>query len=593
MTFSILNTHFKLLILTTALGLAFYNMTAVADTNATGVELTIQDDTNISPLRSTNTLENITDSKATDSAFVFNPNSAGSAGNPVVVNDKSGGVKSKDANDKDTDVKDVNAKSIDAKNLNTKDDKNKETPENVVEIRQRIIDGYAMQNVASTRTSEHEAWYAKRPDYIKRMMERSQKYLYFIVGEVEKRGMPTEIALLPMIESAFNPQAYSTSRAAGIWQFIPSTGKDFGLEQNFWKDNRRNVTAATGAALNYLQKLHGMFGSWELALAAYNAGEGTVQRAINRNKKLGLPTDYASLNLPAETQHYVPKLQAIKNIMTNPQEFGLDIAPINNTPYFAKVTAPDRIDAKLAASLAGITMEEFNALNPEHKRPILGFAAGTHDILLPINSVATFNTNLSGYTKPLVSWQTYQAKRGENIGQVAQKFGMNVGELREVNQLSSKTKLKNNMPLLVSNNDGADNIEPNNANFNDNFESVSAEQPSVNQSNALHVVKKRETLNTIAKKYGVTVTALKSENNIKINKLKLGQRLEIPAKKTTLTRNTRTNTTNSTRNYLVKRGDTLAEIAVKFDVTSAEIKRWNKLKNSTLKPGRKLIIVRS
>ena len=235
----------------------------------------------------------------------------------------------------------------------------------------RIKDGYEIPDVKSPYTSTHEEWYASRPDYIKRMVERSQRYMYHIVEEVQKRGMPTEIALLPMIESAFNPQAYSRSKASGIWQFMPATGKHFGLQQNWWTDNRRDVTAATSAALDYLQKLHGMFGSWDLALAAYNAGEGTVQRAIDKNNRLGLPTDYLSLSLPPETRNYVPKLQAVKNIITDPEKFGLTIADMPNRPYFARVTTPKQIDAKLAAQLAEISYEEFSALNPSNNRPVI------------------------------------------------------------------------------------------------------------------------------------------------------------------------------------------------------------------------------
>ncbi|MDO9392781.1 MAG: transglycosylase SLT domain-containing protein, partial [Methylotenera sp.] len=277
---------------------------------------------------------------------------------------------------------------------------------------QRIKNGYAMPDSTSSLVTRHEEWYSSRPDYIKRMVERSQRYLFHIVEEVEKRGMPTEIALLPMIESAFNPQAYSTSSASGIWQFIPSTGKHFGLKQNWWVDNRRNVTFATDAALEYLQKLYGMFGSWDLALAAYNAGEGTVGRAIERNRKLGLPTNYESLSLPTETKNYVPKLQAIKNLMTNPGDYGLKIQTIANTPYFTKVSAPAQIDSHLAAKFAEITDSEFLALNPSYNRPVITGSGDKHELLLPILSAQTFRNNLATYDKPLVSWQTYYAKRG-------------------------------------------------------------------------------------------------------------------------------------------------------------------------------------
>jgi len=313
----------------------------------------------------------------------------------------------------------------------------------------RIKDGYAMPDIESGYTSNHESWYAARPDYIKRMVERSQKYLYYIVQEVEKRGMPSEIALLPMIESAYNPQAYSRSRASGIWQFVPATGKDFGLKQNWWVDNRRDVTAATNAALNYLQKLHGMFGAWDLALAAYNAGEGTVSRAIERNRKRGLPTDYQSLDLPAETKNYVPKLQAIKNIVTQPEKYGLEIQAIPNRAYFTRVNAPDQIDAKLAAKLAEISYDEFIALNPSYNRPVITSNGNIHHLLLPTWAADRFAENLANYDKPLTNWQTYYAKRGERMDNIAKKFGIQVSQLRDVNDLPSRNKFRHPQTLLV------------------------------------------------------------------------------------------------------------------------------------------------
>lgn len=325
---------------------------------------------------------------------------------------------------------------------------------NAADLRQRIISGYNMPDINSSYTGNHEAWYASRPDYVKRMIGRSQRYLYHIVVEVEKRGMPSEIALLPMVESAFNPVASSRTKASGIWQFMPATGKTFGLKQDWWVDNRRDVTAATNAALNYLQKLHGMFGSWDLALAAYNAGEGTVQRAIDRNRKNGLPTDYASLPLPAETKNYVPKLQAIKNIMKQPEDYGLSIDKIPNRPYFTKVIAPEQIDAKLAASLAEISYEEFISLNPEYNRPVITETGNAHEILLPVSAANTFKTNLASYDKPLVSWQTYHAKRGERMDKIAQKFGINLSQLRDVNDISSGKKLIGSQPILVPNSAG-------------------------------------------------------------------------------------------------------------------------------------------
>lgn len=430
---------------------------------------------------------------------------------------------------------------------------------------QRIINGYGMPDSTSSLVVNHENWYSSRPDYIKRMVERSQKYLFHIVEEVEKRGMPTEIALLPMIESAYNPQAYSSGRASGIWQFIPSTGKHFGLKQNWWVDNRRNVTFATDAALTYLQKLYGMFGSWDLALAAYNAGEGTVGRAIERNRKLGLATDYESLNLPAETKNYVPKLQAIKNIMTNPGKYGLKIQTIANTPYFAKVSAPAQIDAHLAAKLAEISDDEFTALNPSNNRPVITNNGEKHELLLPILSAQTFRANLANYNKPLVSWQTYFAKRGERMESIASKFGIQLAKLRNVNNLPTQNKIKNSATILVPNGNKADfnvskpttgddkevtqttessteiSANQDSANLNlasmdsSNAEKIAsdsagnntAETGSTKNSSTTHKVKRGETMQSIAKRYSVSVKDIMKSSSLKSSRIKAGQLLTI------------------------------------------------------------------
>lgn len=431
---------------------------------------------------------------------------------------------------------------------------------------QRIKDGYAMPESTSALVANHEAWYSSRPDYVRRMVERSQKYLFHIVEEVEKRGMPTEIALLPMIESAYNPQAYSSGRASGIWQFIPSTGKNFGLKQNWWVDNRRNVTVATDAALTYLQKLHAMFGAWDLALAAYNAGEGTVGRAIERNRKLGLATDYESLNLPPETKNYVPKLQAIKNLMTNPGDYGLKIQTIANTAYFAKVSAPPQIDAHLAAKLAEISDDEFLALNPSYNRPVITSSGGKHELLLPITSAQTFRDNLANYNKPLVSWQTYFAKRGERMDKIATKFGIKIGLLRDVNNLPDQKKIKNSSTILVPNGNLADfngtkipatkdvselstnestSTITSTANYSskqnsENIDLASAQNNTLNNvtnikdviepakaQSVSHRVKKGESMQTIAKRYGVSVKQIMASNSLKNSRVKIGQLLTI------------------------------------------------------------------
>jgi membrane-bound lytic murein transglycosylase D len=392
----------------------------------------------------------------------------------------------------------------------------------------RIQHGYAMPDITSPYTNKYENWYASRPDYIARMMERSQKYLYYVVEEVEKRGMPTEIALLPMIESAYNPQAYSRSHAAGIWQFVPATGKHFGLQQNWWVDNRRNVTAATQAALDYLQKLHDMFGSWDLALAAYNAGEGTVGRAIAKNQKSGLPTDYQNLSLPQETAHYVPKLQAIKNIVTNPEQYGLQLALIPNEAYFAEIDPPFQIDAKLAAKLADISHEEFALLNPSYNRPIIATRNNSHKLLLPVSAIQTFENNLNNYDQSLVSWKVYNAKRGEQLASIAKKFDISINRLREVNDLSSDKKLSKTLHLLVPADDETSANDINVAKLAD--QKIRSQQNSVNL--VTHKIKRGETLSSLAKMYGTNTKDLMKMNRLKSTKLKIGQIIRVKGSRT-------------------------------------------------------------
>jgi len=318
-------------------------------------------------------------------------------------------------------------------------------PANVWE---RIRRGYKMPDIDGPLVKEWENWYASRPDYVARMIERSSRILFHVMEEVERRGMPSEIALLPMIESAYNPVAYSRSHASGIWQFIPSTGKLFGLRQNWWYDGRRDIVAATNAALDYLEKLYGMFGSWDLALASYNWGEGAVGRAMARNEARGLPTDYASLNMPAETRGYVPKLIAVKHIIANPARYGLQLADVPNEPYFATVPVKRHMDVKLAAKLAEIPLDEFKFLNPAHNKPVIKRGAG-ETIVLPLNKIDVFLANLKTNEQPLVSWQAHTVRPGERPEKIAARYGMTLHELKEVNGISDRRRIATGQPLLV------------------------------------------------------------------------------------------------------------------------------------------------
>ena len=393
-----------------------------------------------------------------------------------------------------------------------------------INLWQRIYSRFDIKDENNSRSKKYEKWYSARPEYIERMMDRSQKYLFYVVGEVEKRGMPSEIALLPMIESAYNPIANSRSKAVGIWQFIPSTGRLYGLKQDWWQDKRRNVVDATNAALDYLQKLHALFGTWDLALAAYNAGEGTVSRAIAKNKAKGLPADYANLKLPAETKDYVPKLQAIKNIVSNPSQYGLYIDPIPNKPYFTYVEAPAVIDADLAANLAEISYDEFLLLNSEHRRPLIRTNEKTQKFILPINAADTFVKNLSQNEKPLVSWNIYQPKRNEKIKTIANKFDMEESDLIKANDLNPQKLIKPSSIILVAKKEGTE------TNAHQDIDESKIQKDSkteISVSPNKYKVKPGDTLTKIAKKYGISINELKDINQIAASDIQIGSTLQL------------------------------------------------------------------
>ncbi|MEZ0309071.1 MAG: transglycosylase SLT domain-containing protein [Ramlibacter sp.] len=314
---------------------------------------------------------------------------------------------------------------------------------------ERIRRGFAMPNLESDLVRQQEQWYSSRPDYIQRMTERSRKYLFHIVEELERRNMPTELALLPFIESAFNPQAVSSARAAGMWQFMPATGQYFELKQNVFRDDRRDVLASTRAALDYLQKLYGMFGDWHLALAAYNWGEGSVGRAIARNQRGGLGTSYLDLNMPNETRMYVPKLQAVKNIVAGPDTFRTELPLIENHPYFQSVVVTRDIDVHLAARLADVSVEDFKALNPSLSRPVI-LAAGTPQILLPWDNATVFQRNFEAHTAgQYASWTAWSAPATMSVADAARRVGMSEADLRSVNTIPPRMLIKAGSVLIV------------------------------------------------------------------------------------------------------------------------------------------------
>ena len=389
-----------------------------------------------------------------------------------------------------------------------------------IELWDRIRRGFRMPDLEGPLVKDREQWYASRPDYIQRMTERSKKYLFHIVEELEKRNMPTELALLPFIESAFNPQAVSSAKAAGMWQFMPRTGTYFELKQNVFRDDRRDVLASTRAALDYLQKLHGMFGDWHLALAAYNWGEGSVGRAIARNKRAGLGTSYTDLNMPAETRLYVPKLQAVKNIVANPQNFQTELPLIENHPYFQEVPISRDIDVALAAKLADVKLEDFKALNPAASRPVI-LAAGIPQILLPWDNAKVFQRNFEAYTLgQYASWTTWTVPSTMSSAEAARRTGMAESDLRSVNSIPPRMLIKTGSTLLVPRSAKVENDVTSHVAENGHM-SLSPE--TVTRRTTVKA-RKGETVATLAKRYRVSTLDVADWNSVTAHTaFKLGQ----------------------------------------------------------------------
>jgi len=383
---------------------------------------------------------------------------------------------------------------------------------------QRIREGFAMPNLESPVVERQQAAYARNPDQIKTMVERSRRYLFYIVEEIERRGMPTELALLPMVESAFNPMAYSRSHASGLWQFIPSTGRNYKLEQNWWYDDRRDILASTNAALDYLQDLYRMYGDWHLALASYNFGENGVARAIQRNRARGKPTDFASLRMPRETRNYVPRLQALKNIIANPAQFGVALEPIPDAPYFVTIALTRDIDLRVAARLADMSVEELIALNPGHNRPVVSSAIAP-TLVLPAERADTFVRNLESHQEPLSSWRTYTFQRNDNLAKLAAAHGISEARLRQVNGLGRYSRVKAGHELLVPA-DGA-HIEK------DPLPLFRSPYTTPTGPTIVYRVKSGDSLWSIARRHGVRVSELRAWNGIDGKVLRPGQRLLI------------------------------------------------------------------
>jgi len=464
-----------------------------------------------------------------------------------------------------------------------------QTARETADLFARIRRGFALPDMDHPSVDREINWYANHPDYLDRTFRRGERYLHYIVCELEARNMPLELALLPVVESAFNPIAYSRARAAGLWQFIPSTGARYGLKQNFYYDGRRDVIEATRAALDYLQFLAEEFnGDWLLAVAAYNAGEANVSRAVERNQRLGLATDFFSLNLPKETEAYVPKLLAMRRIVHTPEMFGLEFAPIANHPYFTKIDVGSPLDMGVAADLANMSRDDLLALNPAFNRSMMD-PDGPHYVLVPSDRAAVFRDKLAVLPdSERVRTLYHRVGRRETLASIARHYGVSAESLRAANDLRS-TKLHAGQNLVIV--PGMSLSSP--ALEAQLREPKPGKKGKGSRSrSSVYTVRAGETLWSIARSHGVTTQQLASHNGLqKGDPLSVGKTLVIPQTATLASNNPGVEASLQRLTYTVRAGDTLSQISKTFRVSVADIMTWNKMDSAhAVKHGQRLVL---
>ena len=452
---------------------------------------------------------------------------------------------------------------------------------------ERMRAGFVFDEVQEPAIDQQLAWFEHNPDYLERVFQRGQRYMYHVITEVEARGMPTEFALLPVVESAYEPFAYSVSHAAGLWQFIPGTGVRFGLKQDWWYDGRRDVIESTRAALDYLQALHDEFnGDWLLAIAAYNVGEAAVERAIAYNKDKGKPTDFWHLNLPAETRAYVPKLLAMKRLMAEPERYGLEFAPIANEPYFAVIDTDSQIDLKIAAQLAGTSYDELVALNPGYNRWATD-PDGPHRMLVPIDNADAYEAALKTLApEDRVRFAVHEVAKRETLPMIAKRYGTSVAVIEKINDIKDgRVSAGQTLKIPEISTQLPDKVL---------LAAARVDRPETDTGRKQHQIVYRvragETLSSIARRNNMSAGSLARLNNLGANdSLIKGQRLVIKASE----RRYRDEGVVSGRRvlYTVRRGDTVFSISHQFQVSEAQLKTWNGInQHHQIKAGKRLVM---
>ena len=472
-----------------------------------------------------------------------------------------------------------------------------DTPEEPLppaDIWERIRAGYQLKlDYDQPRLYSQIKWYSSHPAYLDRVSNRGQRYLHYIVNELEKNNMPLEIAFLPIVESGFDPFGYSHGRASGPWQFIPSTGQIYGLDQTWWFDGRRDIVLSTQAAISYLKRLHGMFdGNWLHALASYNSGEGTVMRAIRRNKQAGKPTDFWSLDLPAETRAYVPKLLALAKIFQEPKQYNYQPVFIANEPYFDEVNIGGQIDLAQAAQMADISVDEIYLLNPAFNQWATS-PEGPHRLLIPIEKAEAFRTKLAQISpEERLTWVRYTVEAGDNLLLIAKKHNTTVAVLQDVNKISSSfIRVGQELMIPVAGN----KMESYTLSSHQRLLAKQSNAPSSNRLKVNYTVESGDSLWSIAKRYNTDTKTLARWNSMGLgDPLMPGKKLVVwlkPEKGAAAAPTSRTVLKRVV--YTIRSGDSLAGVAQRFKVSVTDIKDWNPdlAKKKYIQPGDKVTMM--